>query len=146
MKMEQKQSLNNKDLPFYVATPIRNQLLKGFEKVTKGDQDRIYVITGREGLGKSTLAMQLAYIVDPNFTLNNIVFTSDQLENKIRTAKQFEAIIFDESFNGLSSKGAISKENKKLVTLLMMCRQRNLFIFIAKVEVGVKKLPKYLKT
>jgi len=105
-------------------------LRKGYKKVTEGDQDRIYCVTGREGLGKSTLAMQLAYVVDQNFTLDNIVFTANQFEERIKKAKRFEAIIFDEAFSGLSSKGAISKENKRLVRLLMMCRQRNLFIFI----------------
>ncbi len=128
--MNQKKDLNKEDLPFYVATPIFNQLRKGYKKVTEGDQDRIYVVTGREGLGKSTLAMQLAYSVDPNLSLDNIVFTANQLEKRIKEAKRFIAIIFDESFSGLSSKGAISKENKRLVRLLMMCRQRNLFIFI----------------
>ncbi len=128
--MNQKKDLNKEDLPFYVATPIFYQLRKGYKKVTEGDQDRIYVVTGREGLGKSTLTMQLAYVVDPNLSLNNIVFTANQLEKRIKEAKQFTAIIFDEGFSGLSSKGAISKENKRLVRLLMMCRQRNLFIFI----------------
>ena len=128
--MNQKKDLNKEDLPFYVATPIFNQLRKGYKKVTEADQDRIYVITGREGLGKSTLTMQLAYCVDQNLSLDNIVFTANQLEKRITECKQFTAIIFDESFNGLSSKGAISKENKRLVRLLMMCRQRNLFLFI----------------
>ena len=128
--MKQKKDLNKEGLPFYVATPIFHQLRKGYVKVTEGDQDRIYVITGREGLGKSTLAMQLAYVVHPTMTLGNIVFTANQFEERIKKAKRFEAIIFDESFSGLSSKGAISKENKRLVRLLMMCRQRNLFIFI----------------
>ena len=128
--MNPKKDLNKEDLPFYVATPIFNQLRKGHIKVTKGDQDRVYVVTGREGLGKSTLAMQLAYTVDQNLSLDNIVFTANQLEKRITEAKQFTAIIFDEGFSGLSSKGAISKENKRLVTLLMMMRQRNLFLFI----------------
>ncbi len=128
--MNQKKDLNKEDLPFYVATPIFNQLRKGYKKVTEGDQDRIYVITGREGLGKSTLAMQLAYSLDQNLALDNIVFTANQLEKRITECKQFTAIIFDESFSGLSSKGAISKENKRLVRLLMMMRQRNLFLFI----------------
>ena len=128
--MNQKKDLNKDDLPFYVATPIFNQLRKGYKKVTEGDQDRVYVITGREGLGKSTLTMQLAHVVDPNLSLSNIVFTANQLEKRIKEAKQFTAIIFDEGFSGLSSKGAISKENKRLVRLLMMMRQRNLFLFI----------------
>jgi len=128
--MKQKKDLNKEDLPFYVASDIFKQLRKGYKKVTEGDQDRVYVITGREGLGKSTLAMQLAYVVHPTFTLDNIVFTANQFEERIKKAKRNEAIIFDEAFNGLSSKGAISKENKRLVRILMMCRQRNLFIFI----------------
>jgi len=128
--MKQKKDLNKDDLPFYVASDIFRQLRKGHKKVTEGDQDRIYCVTGREGLGKSTLAMQLAYVVHPTMTLNNIVFTANQFEERIKKAKRFEAIIFDEAFSGLSSKGAISKENKRLVRLLMMCRQRNLFIFI----------------
>ena len=130
MKTNLKKDLNKEDFPFYVATPIFNQLRKGYKKVTEGDQDRIYVVTGREGLGKSTLTMQLAYVVDPNLSLNNIVFTANQLEKRIKEAKRFTAIIFDEGFSGLSSKGAISKENKRLVRLLMMMRQRNLFLFI----------------
>ena len=128
--MNQKKDLNKEDLPFYVASTIFNQLRKGYKKVTEGDQDRIYVITGREGLGKSTLTMQLAYTVDQNLSLDNIVFTANQLEKRVTEAKRFTAIIFDESFSGLSSKGAISKENKRLVRLLMMMRQRNLFLFI----------------
>jgi len=128
--MNQKKDLNKEDLPFYVASNIFNQLRKGYKKVTEGDQDRIYVVTGREGLGKSTLAMQLAYVVDPNFNLDNVVFTAKQFEDRLRGVKKHTAIIHDESFSGLSSKGAISRENKRLVRLLMMCRQRNLFIFI----------------
>ena len=128
--MNQKKDLNKDDLPFYVATPIFNQLRKGYKKVTEGDQDRVYVITGREGLGKSTLAMQLAYVVDPNLSLDNVVFTARQFEKRIKEAKRHTAILMDEAFSGLSSKGAISKENKRLVRLLMMVRQRNLFLFI----------------
>ena len=130
MKMEQKDSSNEEELPFYVSKDIVKQLHKAKKKVLESDQDRIYVITGREGLGKSTLAMQLGYVVDKTLTLDDVVFTSTQFANRIRQVHQGKAIIFDESFHGLSSKGAISRENKKLVMLLQECRQRNLFIFI----------------
>ena len=73
--------------------------------------------------------MQLAYTLDQNLSLDNIVFTANQLEKRIIECKPNTAIIFDEGFSGLSSKGAISKENKRLVRLLMMMRQRNLFLF-----------------
>ncbi len=51
--MNQKKDLNREDLPYYIAPPIFEQLRKGYKKVTTADQDRIYVVTGREGLGKS---------------------------------------------------------------------------------------------
>lgn len=121
------------DLTYYVAAPTYNQLNRAKNKVIKGDQDRVYVIDGREGVGKSTLAMQLAYSVDPTLQLNQIVFKSEGkggFEETLRELPKHKALVFDEAFNGLSSKGALSKENKKLIRLLMECRQRNLFIFI----------------
>ncbi len=130
MKINPIQILNKEDIPYYVNPGVLEQLNKGKVKVIEGNQDRIYGVTGREGSGKSTLAMQLAYVLDPTLTLKNIVFTSSQFEERIKTLSKYKALVFDESFNGLSSKGAISKENKRLVQLLMMCRQRNLFIFI----------------
>ena len=40
--------------------------------------------------------------------------TANQLEKRIIECKPNTAIIFDEGFSGLSSKGAISKENKSV--------------------------------
>lgn len=115
---------------YYVAPYIYSMLLKASDKVHRANQDRVYIITGREGLGKSTLAIQLAYVVDQTFCVDRIVFSSDEFERVVRTAPLYSAIIFDECFNGLSSKGSLSQENKRLVRLLMECRQRNLFIFL----------------
>lgn len=50
----------------YRAWTISRDLAKGL--------DHFVVISGREGLGKSTLAMQLAAWVCPNFVLENIVY------------------------------------------------------------------------
>ncbi len=122
--------MNNEELPFYVASDILRQQRKAYKVVTEGDQDRVYVIAGRERSGKSTLAQQLAYVLDPNFSLDNIVFTPNQFGARVRRAKKFEAIIYDEAFFGLSSKGSISKENRKLVRIFMECGFKNLFIFV----------------
>lgn len=127
--MEQKPILSDLDTP-YIAKEVVAQLTKAKRKVVEGDQDRVYVVSGREGLGKSTLALQLAYFLDPTFSINDIVFSAKTFARRIREAPKFKSIVFDEAFNGLSSKGSISKENKELVRLLQECRQRNLFIFI----------------
>ena len=114
----------------YVSKQTLFSLNLAYHKVITGDQDRVYVITGREGSGKSTLALAIGYRLDPNLSLKNVVFNSKDFEDRVRKAKKHEVIIFDECFNGLSSKAALSKENRNLVRLLMECRQRNLFIFL----------------
>lgn len=120
------------DLPFYVSEPIKQQLSKAKDCVLDDslEEDRIYIITGREGTGKSKLAKQLAFHCDPTLSLDRVVFSGEDFKRVVRSASIGQAVIFDEAFNGLSSKGAISKENKKLITLLQECRQRRLFIFI----------------
>jgi hypothetical protein len=72
----------------------------------------------------------MAYAVDDEFSIDDVVFDSQSFARRIRKIKKGKAVVFDEAFNGLSSRGALSKENRKLVRLLMECRQRNLFIFI----------------
>ncbi len=115
---------------YYVAPKIESKLLKNENIKRESDQDRIYIITGSEGSGKSLLARQLACRIDPNFSIEDICFTSDEFAERVMMKEQFGSIIFDEANNGLSSKGAISRENKKLIKLLQECRQRNLTIFI----------------
>lgn len=115
---------------YYIATPIKKQFDKGGRALRKADQDRIVIITGAEGSGKSLLAMQFASYVDPNFSIQDICFDGDKFADRIRNKEKFGAVIFDEAFNGLSSRGAISKQNKNLIRLLQECRQRNLWVFI----------------
>ena len=98
--------------------------------ITIESKSQLYITDNFCITHNSTLAMQLAYVVDQNLSLNNIVFTANQLEKRITECKPNTAILMDEAFNGLSSKGAISKENRRLVRILMMMRQRNLFLFI----------------
>jgi len=116
--------------PYYVAKSVKRQLLKAKQKVLETDQDRVYVISGREGSGKSKLARQLAYLIDPTINLDRIIFSSDEFKKAIYKAERGQAIIWDECFKGLSSKHAISTENKLIVQLLQECRYKNLFIFL----------------
>ena len=115
--------------PFYIDKQIKKQLLKGQEAIRVAGQDRIYLITGKEGAGKSLLAIQLAYFVDNNLSLDDITMTADDFFDKVRSTTK-KVVIGDEIFAGLSSKGALTKENKRLVKLLIECRQRGLTIFL----------------
>lgn len=105
-------------------------------KLTKIDDDRVYVVDGREGCGKSVFALQQACYIDPSLVNDpsRIVFGAQQILDAIRknksTKTHTKVIIADEAFRGLSSKGALSKSNKKVVQAMMEMRQNNLVLFL----------------
>lgn len=115
---------------YYIAPPIKAMLDKGRAQVLKNDWDRVYLIDGSEGSGKSLLGLQLGYYLDPTLTLDRVTFSGGEFAKAIDNAKKNECIIFDEAFNGLGSSAATSSLNKLIVRKLMECRQKNLFIIM----------------
>ena len=99
-------------------------------EVVKDDDDWVCLVDGRERAGKSVFAQQLAYYLDRDFNLDNIVFSVDDFLEQIRTAKPYSCIVWDEAFRGLNKRQAISKVNKKVIQALMEVGQRNLYIII----------------
>lgn len=110
-------------------------------KLKKHDEDRVYVVDGRERTGKSLFAIQQASYIDPTIlddekgkTLPRITFSPDETLEAIRTTRstdtQTKVIIFDEAFRGLSSKSALSVVNKQLVQAMMEMGQCNIVLFI----------------
>ena len=100
------------------------------KKVIKQDWDMIFVYDGYEGCGKSVKAMQDAYYCDPTLILKRIVFNPDDFKEAVLKAKPLQAVVYDEAYGGLSSKGAMGKVNKSIVQMLTVIREKNLFIFI----------------
>ena len=99
-------------------------------RLAKTDEDRVYLVDGRERTGKSVFTFQQAKYIDPSFNLSRVCFTPDEFLHAIRTAKKGQVVVFDEAFRGLSSKASQSKVNKKIVQALMEMGQRNLVVFI----------------
>lgn len=66
--------------------------------------------------------------------LPRITFSSKETLNAITKSKSNDSItrviIFDEAFRGMSSKGALSSENKDLTTALMEMGQNNMVLWI----------------
>jgi len=94
------------------------------------DKDRVIVIDGNEGGGKSTLAIQIGKYVDPTLTLDRICFSPDEFRTAIFRAGKKQCVIYDEAFTGLSSRSALSRINRMLVSLMMQMRQKNLFVIV----------------
>lgn len=114
---------------------INKKLIKSWDKIRGGflagkDEDRVFLVDGRERTGKSVFTFQQAKYLDPTFDVSRVCFKPEEFLNCIRTAKKGQVIVFDEAFRGLSSKSALSKTNKAVVQAMMEMGQRNLIVFI----------------
>ncbi len=88
------------------------------------------IIEGEEGSGKSVLAQQIAKVLHPDFSIDQICFTADEFIKAVSKSKKHECIIFDEAFTGLSSRASLSEVNNLVISMMMEMRQKNLFIII----------------
>lgn len=118
------------EINFYLDDHLDGQLEVIRKKVKNDDEDYFIAIDGQEGSGKSLLAQQIAKRLDPTFDLSRMVFSGKEFQDAVLRAKPQQAIVFDEAFRGLSSRGALTEVNKLLVGLMMECRQKNLFVII----------------
>lgn len=120
----------NKEIEYNIPNALHGKWQGQSAKVIKENDDRVYVVVGQEGSGKSTFAFQQAKFIDPSFCLERICFSPEQFLKQIQTAKPGQVVVFDEAFRGFSSKASQSKVNKVLVQAMMEVRRRNLIIFI----------------
>jgi len=95
------------------------------------DWDCIIMIDGGEGSGKSTLGFVCAtYLSKDNFTLLNISSGANDAIEKLDKLPQYSVLMIDEGSLALSSKDAMSREQKKLIKIFNVCRQKNMIIII----------------
>jgi len=122
--------ITKEDITYYIEPRLLENLDKVKYRLEKKDKDFVMLVDGKEGAGKSTLAVQMAKYVDNSFCVDRCCMTSEQFKEAIYNAKKGQAVIYDEAFTGLSSKGALSEINRMLVSLMMQMRQKNLFVII----------------
>ena len=100
------------------------------KELNEMDADHFIVVSGGEGTGKSTLSIQLASVIDPTFCVDRICFTMLDFIQGVRKAKKGQAFILDEGNLFLFSRDAQSLDNKMMVKLFALMRQRNLCVII----------------
>jgi len=121
--------INNETIMLRIDDTLKSNLDIARKAVTK-DWDMLGVIDGAEGSGKSVLAQQLAKYCDPTFNINNICFTPKEFKKSIIKSQQYQSIIYDEGYTGLSARATMSTINKTLISMLAEIRQKNLFVFV----------------
>ena len=104
--------------------------------------DAVFVCTGRERMGKSTLAMRMAdycawkmskYLGDNpdlHFNPQNICLTAEKYVHSIRMASKFNIFIYDEAITGWYSRRSMSTSNVVLNTALMTCGNKQGIHFV----------------
>ncbi len=124
--------LKSREVNFFVDNIAKDNLDEVRYRVLEKDFDFVTIIDGREGSGKSVLAQQLGAYLDPNFSLDNIVFTSERFIAKIKDpkVKKGSCIVLDEAFNAINSRASMSEVNRSMGAVATEMRQKNLFIII----------------
>ena len=97
--------------------------------------DLLFIVDGKEGVGKSTFVQQCAYYMSRGkFSCDNICFDGEDFLNKVNKQINNKVIgahiVIDEGFNGLSSRGTMSDINKRVVSTLQQMRQLNMVIWV----------------
>jgi hypothetical protein len=123
-------TLNSTKGQYNVADWTASQLTKIKSLINKRDRDWAGIVDGDEGSGKTTLASQMAFFVDPTFNQKRLCLTPNDFVEAVNSAEKGQAVVFDEGFTGLSSKRALSKINQLLIELMMEMRKKNLFVLI----------------
>lgn len=118
---------------FYLDGYIKSNLDLGLEQLYD-DFDQVWFIDGGEGEGKSDMAAQYGYYVNPEETrhtfLDRFCLSAEEFDKVILEAKQYDAIVLDEAFGGMSASGSMGRINRVLQRRFTEIRAKNLFIFI----------------
>lgn len=100
----------------------------------KRDKDGVFLVDGKERIGKSvfaqTLIAYIAYRLETPVNLDNICMTPLELRKQIQESKKNTCIIYDEAHRGMASSRALSEINNILKDLMMEMGQKNLFVII----------------
>lgn len=115
---------------FFVEQKLWNEMQKfTTAALKKKDNNKIFIICGDTGIGKSAFGFQLASILDPGFSLKNIQFTTEEIKRGLRTLHN-QAVVFDEAFRGASGRSSLNREQKGLLQMLYEIRQLNQIVIL----------------
>lgn len=106
-----------------VITPVKKDLLVK-------NRNRFIVITGPPGSGKSLLALKVASLIDPNFSIKNVVFTFEEFIKLITSNKigKGSVVVWDEAGVNISSRDWYSQQNKAINQIMQTYRHENVCV------------------
>ena len=96
------------------------------------NKDYFIVISGKERLGKSTLAIKICSWIQPDWNLDNLCVTFSEIMECIDRLKDkpYSAVLIDEGGWALFSRDVMTRVNKFLVKLFMVMGAKNLCMVV----------------
>lgn len=125
---------------YYDGDLVKN--LDALKTAVKRDWDGLLFVFGREGVGKSTFAMQLASYLDPDFSLDRVSWTPEGFVEKVMNAPKYACIVLDEAYLTFVNRTSIGNLQRTIISMLTMIRSRNLYIIV--VSPTIFDMSKYL--
>jgi len=122
--------LSKESLGYLFSSSLYLMAYKCYRRLCKNN-DVVVVITGREGVGKSTLAMKFAMLVSPTFSLKNICFNRGQFFNGLDQCSKKDSFLLDEGNLIIFGRDYASKGSKNTIKLFSTMRQKNVMTIIA---------------
>ncbi len=104
--------------------------LDNVSRIISKDWDCCFIIDGIEGSGKSTLGFICSYYLNPNITIDNVAIDGADALKKLEKLPDKSLLMVDEGALMFSSKDAMKKEQKKLMQVISVIRQKNMILII----------------
>lgn len=117
------------DREYYIDGTLARNLDIG-KTLVKQNWDFVTLLTGIEGGGKSSLGESICSYLDPKFDLSKIVFNPNSFMEAVEKLPRKSAILYDEAYSGLSSRGTLTEVNRALIQKFSEIRSKNLYIEI----------------
>lgn len=113
----------------YLYSGLREAWIKEMRAYQAESYDNVVLVTGSEGSGKSTAAISIAKEYDPDFTMDQVAYTLDDVLKIILAAKKGAAIILDEAEELVDKQQHNTYENQTMKKVLILGRSLQ-FLFL----------------
>jgi hypothetical protein len=100
------------------------------DDINNNDSDHFIVVSGKEGKGKTTIAICMACTIDPTFNISRICFKPIDFIKGIRNAPKGACFVLDEGNLFLFSRESLGADNIMMVKLFALMRQKNICVII----------------
>lgn len=112
-------------------------------KRLKKKNDEVIVVVGREGIGKTTLSVQLMAMINPQSTIDNICLGSKEVIQSLRQLEKQSCFTIDEGGLSLFSRESMTVMQRSMVKIFMTIRAKELCAIILIPD--YKSLDRYIR-